>query len=121
MKIKRLLSILLLSLTSIFAFSAVDDTVNTAFKVVKQIQISSYGPDDAVYFFVAEGSQWDTPNCGDGVTYAYIRKSQPLAAAALSAALTSKTTKVKLRFTGLCGDTGGNTHYLRITKVIVGE
>ena len=87
------------------------DMVSTASAVVKEVQIQNT-PSSAVYYFVTEGG-WQASNC-NGVQWPYIAESAPGARAIIAAALASKTTGSPLAFTGICGDTAGDTRYLQI-------
>jgi hypothetical protein len=104
---------LLLSLTSINAFSAVNDYVLTSSKILGQIQVNS-----GVYYFMSTSQNWDTPGCPNA-QYAYIAETDPGAKAILSAALSAKGSQSLIMFAGLCGNSGGNDTYIRVSRIVL--
>lgn len=91
------------------------DMVQTASKVIKEVQIQVTAAGAVYYYFVTEGG-WQVQNCS-GLLYPYIAEDAAGAKAIFAAAITSKTTQSPLTFTGICGDTNGDTRYLQIRFV----
>lgn len=108
----RMLLVVALSTWSMGGQAGPGDMVATQSRVIKEVRIqnSSAG---ATYMFVAEGG-WGTSSDCAGMLYPYIAETAPGAKAILAAALTSKSSGSPLVFTGICGDTGGDTQYLQI-------
>jgi hypothetical protein len=113
MKYKRL--VYLFIALPFFAASAANEQTTTASKIIKEIRIQDTGT-SATYYFVPENGTWQAPGCENAI-YAYLDKSSPAASAALSAALTSKASKLPIVFHGLCGSGTGNMAYIRINYI----
>lgn len=112
---KRVLLPIILLTSSPSSYAGPGDMVGTSSRVIKEVRIQNT-PSGATYYFVAEGD-WAVANCA-GVLYPYIAENAPGPKAVLSAALTSKSTGSPLSFTGICGDSAGDTQYLQIKYTI---
>jgi hypothetical protein len=110
MRIELFIASLLLT-WSATSLAGPGDMVSTSSLVVKEVQIQN-SASSATYYFVTEGG-WQAGNCS-GVLWPYIGETAPGAKAIIAAALASKTTGTPLSFTGICGDTAGDTRYLQI-------
>jgi len=113
MNIKLLISLLIA--LPFFAVGAANDQTTTASKIIKEIRIQDSGT-SATYYFVPENGTWQAPGCENAI-YAYLDKSSPAASAALSAALTSKASKLSIVFHELCGNGAGNMAYIHINYI----
>jgi hypothetical protein len=109
---KRVLLTIALSTWSLGGQAGPGDMVATQSRVIKEVRIQN-APAGASYMFVAEGG-WGAGSDCTGLLYPYISETAYGAKAILAAALTSKSTGTPLTFTGICGDTGGDTQYLQI-------
>ncbi len=107
------LPILLLSLFSMNAFSAVNDYVVTSTKYIGQIHVNA-----GMYYFKATDNNWGATSCPNA-QYGYISESDPGAKAILSVALSGKGMQLPIVLSGLCGSASGNDTYIRVDRIIL--